>query len=352
MRQIFPSLGGLLERLASRYRQGDPAGTIAPERLAEEPAVTAYLEDLARSLVADQLMPPAEAMESADFLGSHIFYMVNFEIHHRKTFWVEESLAWMFRQTRLDIEGECLRLPFPACAFIFSDPPMLKLSRHVLAQSEPVNPPPAPRILTVYLTELATREEALILNVSLLFDARDGDWPYLISRDLYIRSGDSLEEILESHCPEVAVDLRASLFTSAGLKDLLHVVLNCVLYATSAHLEQNVLQSPARRAQSDLERKGPKKRKKLSRQIDKLAKTYSLEDIFFLPGKIDISQYQRLSGLQKFREGRRIHSRFMVRGHWRKAATHWKDQRLRWIEPYWKGPDGAIPLDREYRLKP
>jgi hypothetical protein len=41
----------------------------------------------------------------------------------------------------------------------------------------------------------------------------------------------------------------------------------------------------------------------------------------------------------------------MVRGHWRRAAKSWTDQRLRWIEPYWKGPDVAAIIERAYRLK-
>lgn len=42
--------------------------------------------------------------------------------------------------------------------------------------------------------------------------------------------------------------------------------------------------------------------------------------------------------------------RFMVRGHWRRANSNWKDQRMRWIEPYWKGPDLATIIERQYQL--
>jgi hypothetical protein len=42
----------------------------------------------------------------------------------------------------------------------------------------------------------------------------------------------------------------------------------------------------------------------------------------------------------------------MVRGHWRRAAASWKDQGMRWIEPYWKGPDIAAVIERTYKLKP
>jgi hypothetical protein len=38
-------------------------------------------------------------------------------------------------------------------------------------------------------------------------------------------------------------------------------------------------------------------------------------------------------------------------GHWRRAARIWADQRLRWIEPYWKGPDMAAIIERAYRLE-
>ena len=45
-------------------------------------------------------------------------------------------------------------------------------------------------------------------------------------------------------------------------------------------------------------------------------------------------------------------TRFMVRGHWRRARADWKDQCLRWMEPYWKGPELAAVIEREYQMKP
>jgi hypothetical protein len=44
--------------------------------------------------------------------------------------------------------------------------------------------------------------------------------------------------------------------------------------------------------------------------------------------------------------------RFMVRGHWRCANPSWQDQALRWIEPYWKGPEMAAVIEKEYRMVP
>ena len=48
---------------------------------------------------------------------------------------------------------------------------------------------------------------------------------------------------------------------------------------------------------------------------------------------------------------RKISARFMVRGHWRRANPSRTDQRQRWIEPYWKGPEIATVIEREYRLR-
>jgi len=61
---------------------------------------------------------------------------------------------------------------------------------------------------------------------------------------------------------------------------------------------------------------------------------------------------RKLQELERVSGGRSILHRFMVRGHWRRAAASWKDQRIRWIEPYWKGPDIAAVIERTYKLKP
>jgi len=58
---------------------------------------------------------------------------VNHELHGRKTFWVDGSLAWMLGQTDLDIVGQCLRPPFPACAFAFTDRPTLEIAASLLS---------------------------------------------------------------------------------------------------------------------------------------------------------------------------------------------------------------------------
>ena len=59
-----------------------------------------------------------------------------------------------------------------------------------------------------------------------------------------------------------------------------------------------------------------------------------------------------LQRVERAPTGRQLLTRFMVRGHWRRAAPGWKDQRPRWIEPHWRGPEIAAVVERAYRLKP
>jgi hypothetical protein len=98
--------------------------------------------------------------------------------------------------------------------------------------------------------------------------------------------------------------------------------------------------------------KGDQRRQRIEKRALELANTHSAEDVFHLPGKIPISQLRALQQMEKTDSGRQLLARFMVRGHWRRAAASWKEQHLRWIEPYWKGPEMAAVIEREYQLKP
>lgn len=95
-----------------------------------------------------------------------------------------------------------------------------------------------------------------------------------------------------------------------------------------------------------------RKRQRAENRARALHKDAAGEDAFFLPGKIHISQVRRLQEIEQTATGRALLVRFMVRGYWRRANAAWTDQRLRWIEPYWKGPDMAAIIEREYSLRP
>jgi hypothetical protein len=68
-----------------------------------------------------------------DILTAHIERMINFELQRRKTFWFDESLAYMLAKTDLDVPGSDLRVPFARFALVFTDRYMLSLAERMLS---------------------------------------------------------------------------------------------------------------------------------------------------------------------------------------------------------------------------
>ena len=348
MKQLVPRLGSLIARVTRKLGKAVSTNSrfvLTPEKVGEIEPVMDFLYAFAQSKRDGGLSSDA-ALNDTNLLGSHLFYLLNFELHYRKLFWVTESLAWMLGQTSLDIQGESLRLPFPACAFVFTDPFTLEIGESLLSQDYECRLRNQKlRILTIYVIETTRNNGRQGLHIYLLFDSGDGQWPYMLARDLFIGATDNLDAILDSHFPEVSVDSLDPIFLAPELKKLVHLLINAILYSTYAHLDPIVLPPALRqRDKAGKQRKHETKREK--------GVSLSSENVFYLPGKIEISHIRHLSRVEKTHEGRRILKRFMVRGHWRKALPNWKDQRLRWIEPYWKGPDITTIIEREYRLKP
>lgn len=356
MQALVPGLRELVGLLVTWQRRtpGYEARTLLPPELADVPPVQALLHEHAYALVA-RGWTQEDAASDANMLGAHLFYLVNFALHGKRTFWIDEALAWMLSETELDIIGRCLRLPFPAFAFVLTDPGSLELGESFLSEEEdcPLRGQPL-RSICAYVTreEPSGEEEPQAVCVSFLFDARGDRWPYLVTRSLFIHPDQHLEAILDSRSPHVDEAARDPVFSAPELKKLVHLVINAILYATSAHLEPIVLSSTLGRLTRGMAGKGSKKRAELQRRAAALRGNCSGEDVFHLPGHIEISKLRRYREMQRTESGRTLMKRFMVRGHWRRPHQDWKDQRLRWIEPYWKGPELATVIEREYRLKP
>jgi hypothetical protein len=79
---------------------------------------------------------------------------------------------------------------------------------------------------------------------------------------------------------------------------------------------------------------------------------FSSEDVYFLRGKIEISQVRNLQVLE--RVGDRQAAPPSVYGSRPRAprCTGVEDHRGRLVNPYWRGPHMAAVLERAYRLKP
>ncbi len=251
-------------------------------------------------------------------VARHLGWLVDFELHRRKTFWVDRALSWMFLQTELDVTGADLRLPFVAFALVYTDRAALSLAERLLAarRDSPVAGHFA-RVLTVYVTRSSERG----LHLRFAIDALGDDPPELIEHVMPLGAGVQGVEIGKIPSP---------------LPGLVHLVLNAILYITSPGVEPVARRSPAR------ERPRPAPQ----------APPLSSEEVYYLPGAIEISRLRQMQALERAPGGRQILHRFMVRGHWRRPNASWKDQSPRWIQPYWKGPALGPVVERAYQLKP
>lgn len=340
MASMLPGLGELCPTLAGQVRQrpgfDDVSTIVTAAELETNLEVQRFLRERRRG--QDLQIPEREAAgEAPANLAALVPHLVNFELHRRKTFWVDEALAYMLAQTDLDLPGRELRVPFPSFALVFTDRHVLSLAERMLSADRRC--PLAGQFLraaTVYVTE-ERLVAARVLHVGLAMDALGADPPHLVTQDIPLADDTPLRPFLESLAPRIVVDPPVP--DSHPLRGLLYVTLNAILYATSAGVEPELRRSP-----------GAAPRRPSASGAEPLA--FSSESVYFLPGAIEISRVRRMQELERVPSGRSLLHRFMVRGHWRRAAAGWEDQRLRWIEPYWKGPDIAAVIERTYRLEP
>ena len=337
MEEQVPGMGLAVRQLAARIRERpgfDDRGTVSQESLHQDVPFVRYLQEHTRALLR-RSTDPDDAVDEAEFLGAHMHLYANYELHRRKTFWIDDGLAWALGKTTLDLPGSQLRLPFPCFALVFTDRYTLGLAERLLARQPDCDiQGDLLRSASVYVVR-EREEPPCTLHVDFLFDTGGDDWPYLLGRELWIELEGQLDALLDSHPPDVDARDLEPIHTAPETRALVHQVVNAILYATSAGVEPVP--------------KGPPKPPEPGQPSE--PRVHSGEEVFYLPGRIDITQVRRLQEVERSREGSSLMHRFMVRGHWRRPAANWKVQRPRWIEPYWKGPDLATIIEREYRLK-
>jgi hypothetical protein len=270
----------------------------------------------------------AGLLEPAELLA-HLEFYCNYELGRRKTFWVDESLAWMLANTRVDAESSLFRLPFPSCLLVYTDRHTLSVAERALASRAdcPLRGQMI-AVLCAYVLDLAP--DSSRVKAGLTFDAFAGQPPHLMSWELNIDRSETLETA-------VSDSLARAETPAAGLfQPLLEAVVNATLYTTSAGVKLE---------QYRVDR---------SRQPNREQPETCLpsDSVYYLPGKIKISHMRKLRQLARGPSGRALMHRFMVRGHWRRPNPNWTDQSLRWIEPYWRGPGLAGIVEREYRVYP
>jgi len=190
------------------------------------------------------------------------------------------------------------------------------------------------RVATVHVAEHrrgAEDREGRVLEICFAFDALGADLPALVRHEIALADDASVRAYLDATAPLPLIEPPPP--DTSPVRGLLRTTINAILYATSASV------APERRSPPPA-RSGPKPNR-----------VFTSEEVYYLPGTIDITQVRKLQELARAPEGRVLIRRHKVRGHRRRAAKTWADQRLRWIEPYWKGPDMAAIIEHAYRLK-
>ena len=329
MASKVPEFGTLCRDVAERMRRqpgfDDTATLMGIEDFRMNLEIQRFLRD-----IASQDPPPM----SNENLMAHMAYAINFELHRRKTFWVDDSLSYMLAKTNLEIPGSDLRAPFACSALVFTDRFVLSLGERMLSVD-----PECPlaghflRILTVYVTA-ENQEPDRSLQFCFAFDALGADPPHLVTHEMLLREDSLIRPLPENPTP-IEIEGHGTVADADPFRQLLKVTLSAILYATSASVSTELRSRPA-------------KGQNFAPDMPPL----SDEKVFFLPGPIEISRLRQYQELERTSSGRQLLYRFMVRGHWRRAAPGWRDQRVRWIAPHWKGPDVGTIIERTYKLKP
>jgi hypothetical protein len=199
------------------------------------------------------------------------------------------------------------------------------------------------QVLTVYVTQRSDDGDVTgrrILDLTFFGDVLDGTLPSIVPCCLELSDEARLSEILQSVTPGVAAveedDAVRPLYESTPLRDLLALVVNALLYATSQDADLHEV-TPAKS-------KGGRTGKGKSSLL-------TSETVFHLPGTIDIKTLEHVKKSRRGGAERELSVRCMVRGHWRRANPRWSDQRPRWIKPHWRGPSAAAIVERQYRLE-
>jgi SEC-C motif len=338
MASIVPGLGELIRGVAANLRNqpgfDDASTVVGIEDIQTNLEIQRFLRNRNAGNAGSEDPPPPDA----ESLAAHMAYMINFDLHRRTTFWVDDSLAYLLAKTNLEIPGSDLRAPFASFALVFTDRFVLSLGERLLSV-EPACPLAGHflRIVTVYVN-VADQDPDRTLHICFAFDAIGADPPHLVMHEIALQDDSLIRPLPEDPLP-IKVEGGDAVPDADPFRQLLHVTLSAILYATSASV------SPQQRSNPSAERSG-----EADSEPDK--PLFSNETVFFLPGAIEISHLREFQELERISSGRKFLHRFMVRGHWRRAAPGWRDQRVRWIAPHWKGPDIGTIIERTYKLKP
>ena len=299
-------------------------------------------------------------------LSTRYYAFLNFELFGTKTFYLQDGLVQHLACTEMNVVAPLLELPFPACMFVLTSRESIDAlyrmhwAAHPEQRGRKLIDYKAPISVFLVLTQKAPDQPYRQLNI-ITFHANREKCHLMVSRRLCLHDDWTLLEALTTDWANLDTQIEKrkhvdaegqwetvedSLFYSHGLL-FFRIILNAVLYISSADAELEHRPSDQETAKQEIERI-PSRVKR--HELKQAARHASRLPYIVVGASIPAAEDIPTSAPEAKRS---LSVRFTVRGHWRHQACGpgLKDHVLRFIKPYIKGPEMAYLINKPYLVK-
>ncbi len=312
----------------------------------------------------------SDFMESSSEFNALIFqrttdylFALNFINCHKKTFYIQDNLVEHLAQTKLNAGAKLLELPFECCLFVLTSKMAIDAFYAFQENNLEID---YETPITVCATSINYKHGKKLMFHC--WHAKNTQTTYsTVKRDVFIHDDWSIEQALHTDWDVISKQYgnddeipykyifgfgntdSDELFYNEGLT-FFRILINAVLYVASNDADIIERISPRNVKLPNI--KSPLKMKKYKKRISRFSKlTYQSLGESLPPIVIDKVQCaQTTNGNNK--EIKSI-KRFIVRGHWRNqpCGINREENKLIWIKPYYKGPDLAELINKQYIVK-
>lgn len=327
----------------------------------------------------DEIGPEIDNLIQSDPAIARVYAAINYDFHccvnfalaGRKTLHISDNLAEHLANTEVNVSAEMIQLPFRTCQLVFtarSAVSALYALRGGDAQAySPDLDYSAP--VSVFVSEVSAAPLPGRKLLICAYHSRLPDRTYMfVKRELYLGERWSLEQVLRTKWEELTPDdlgvgfeagpgdvefvpAGSDRFYSDGLT-FFRIVLNALLYISSEGAERANRQNPRADVEAKaLDLKSPGKRRKVLQSANRYS-ALDYEEIGASIGPIVIGN-DRDNAEPTNKAGGKPMVRFIVRGHWKRQAhgPGLQERKLIRIQPYYKGEDFAVTINRPYLVK-
>jgi len=271
--------------------------------------------------------------------------LTNYLLHGKKTFFFGGNLTEKLSETDVNVSAELLKMPFPACMFVYDN----QVARDALYG---VYNREAPRkgTVTAYLMNFIDEDGNNVMSMDVYDTQSSGEFGVAVRRQLVMAEGNNIEDVLKTDWAKInqgknkgghrATDVEVlgdKVFMEEGLK-IVRIIANSALYLASAN--PDIIPGL---------REAPKVDGRAPFMFEKRMFERRLTSTDYITVGSSCKPYAEALDV----EGRKLDHQIKVRGHWR-SQPYGPGMSLRrdtFIEPYWKGPDAAEILNKSYSVR-